>query len=429
MTTHTAYIADSPAGTAARSCRAAGVLTLALLCAVPAFAQPGAGQDDLRSRIEARYDVLATRDAVSLRPRGDAGGIRWIEVTDDAITIDGAPVTGAELRSALGDDADLVLRLSYLDPAKRQALFDVSTPAGTRRRIGGRLEVGDSVTVDADEIVSRDVVAIGGSARILGEVRGTVVAVGGDVELGPSAAVNRDVVVIGGTLRRDPGARVGGEIHEIGWRGISIGDWGGRRAFGGGWWWPGPALGAVVAFVSTISRLTILSLFALLVVLLARDYVEHVGSRAAAEPVKAGAVGVLSQLLFLPLLLLTIVMLVITIIGIPLLALIPFLLLGLVVVALVGFTAVVQRIGRLVSTRFGWQVGPYAMTLVGIVVVLSPVLLARLAGLAGGVMFPMTFGLGIIGAVVEYVVWTVGFGAVAIAWFAGRRSAPAVAAG
>jgi hypothetical protein len=49
----------------------------------------------------------------------------------------------------------------------------------------------------------------------------------------------------------------------------------------------------------------------------------------------------------------------------------------------------------------------------GILLLLSPLLLARLVGLGGGLLFPMTFGLGLIGILVEYLAWTIGFGAVA----------------
>jgi hypothetical protein len=53
----------------------------------------------------------------------------------------------------------------------------------------------------------------------------------------------------------------------------------------------------------------------------------------------------------------------------------------------------------------------------GVLLLISPVLLARLIGLGGGVLYPMTFGLGFIGFLVEYLAWTVGFGAVALARF------------
>jgi hypothetical protein len=98
--------------------------------------------------------------------------------------------------------------------------------------------------------------------------------------------------------------------------------------------------------------------------------------------------------------------------------LIPFILVGLVVVALVGFTSVAYHVGHLLNARFGWVGGgPYASTIAGILVLASPLLLARFLGLAGGVVFPMTLGLLVIGTIVEYVAWTIGFGAVALARF------------
>ena len=150
----------------------------------------------------------------------------------------------------------------------------------------------------------------------------------------------------------------------------------------------------------------------------------RISSRAAAEPLKSGAIGLLAQLLLLPLLIVTIVLLVVTIIGIPLLVLIPFILLGLVVVALVGFTSVAYHVGRLLNARFGRVgEGPYATTIAGILILASPLLLARLLGLAGGFVFPMTVGLLVIGTILEYVAWTIGLGAVALVRF--NRPGPA----
>jgi len=119
-------------------------------------------------------------------------------------------------------------------------------------------------------------------------------------------------------------------------------------------------------------------------VLVGREHVERAGARAAAEPIKAGVVGLLAQLLFVPLLVITILVLVVTIIGIPLLVLIPFVLLALAAIGLVGFTAVAFSLGRLVSRRFDWSDrNPYVTVVTGIVLLISPVLIARLIGLAG----------------------------------------------
>jgi len=71
-----------------------------------------------------------------------------------------------------------------------------------------------------------------------------------------------------------------------------------------------------------------------------------------------------------------------------------------------------------VTTRFGRSTqSPYATAIVGIVVLFSPILLGRLVGLAGGVLFPFALALLGVGFLLEYLAWTVGFGAVALLRF------------
>src|SRR5262249_59656865 len=156
--------------------------------------------------------------------------------------------------------------------------------------------------------------------------------------LGPKAQVANNVVVVGGPLRRDPGARIGGRVQTVGLGSMNFGDWRwGANPLGLFW---GSLVGAAFALVFTLTRLAILCLLAALVVLFGRSYMERAADHAATETVKAGAIGFLAQLLFLPVLVITIVVLVMTIIGIPLLLLLPFVFLGLGVVAVIGFTAV-----------------------------------------------------------------------------------------
>lgn len=418
-------------------------LVLSSVIAAAALAQGGrAAPEDLRRQVERRFEVVVVRDGLVLRTTGANRGARTIEVSGGTIIVDSAPATGAELRDKLGADADLVLQLSYLDAAAQRNLFAGAGPGAapstppplpdleprepeTRRlrQTNDRIRIfGGNVTVDADELIRGDVVAVGGSVRVFGEVRGNVVAIGGYVELGPAAIVREDVTVVGGTLRRDPGARVDGGTHEITLGEIDIS---GLRfpgpALAALWW--GWTMSAVYSLVASIVRVSVLCLLAALVMLIARDYVERVSARAAAEPFKAGAIGFLAQVLFVPILVITILLLVVTIIGIPLLVLIPFAILGLGIVGLIGFTAVGYHVGRLLATRLGWgDIGPFAATIAGILLVLSPVLVARLIGVGGGFLYPMTVGLGLVGVLVEYVAWTVGFGAVALAKF-GKQQA------
>jgi len=210
-------------------------------------------------------------------------------------------------------------------------------------------------------------------------------------------------------------------VQTVGLGTMNFGDWRwGANPLGLFW---GSMVGAAFALVFTLTRLAILCLLAALVVLFGRSYMERTADHAATETVKAGAIGFLAQLLFLPVLVITIVVLVMTIIGIPLLLLLPFVFLGLGVVAVIGFTAVGYRLGQLFLARMGWPAdNPYTTAIAGIVLVMSPLLLSRLLGL----VLPFTFGLGLVGMLLEYAAWTIGFGAVALTRF-GRQNVPTVA--
>jgi hypothetical protein len=240
--------------------------------------------------------------------------------------------------------------------------------------------------------------------------------------------VQGDAVSIGGGLNRDPGAHIGGKVVDMGGFNFDFGPLrGGRRTsrflFPFGFPFFGATMGPV-ALMSTLARVIMLCALTSLVVLVGRQYVERAGARAAAEPIKAGAIGLLAQLLFIPLLVITILVLVVTIIGIPLLVLIPFALLALAVIGLVGFTAVASNLGRLVSQRFDWsERNPYLAVVTGIVLLVSPVLIARLIGLAGVLPFPIIGTLAFLGFLAEYVAWTVGFGAVALLRFTRSQTA------
>lgn len=227
-------------------------------------------------------------------------------------------------------------------------------------------------------------------------------------------------------MQRDPGAIVRGKAEEIDLGGINLSGWTWRSNPVSKWWTS--MLGSAFAFVGTLVRTAVLCLFAALVVLLGRDYMDRAGSIASTDAMKAGAIGFASQILFLPLLVITVVVLVMTIIGIPLLFALPFVILALALAGLVGFSGVAHRIGLFAFNKMGWNTdNPYVVTMAGVVLVMAPVLLSRLASMGGVLMFPFGVALGILGAIVEYVAWTVGFGAVALSRF--RKSRREVVSG
>ncbi len=397
--------------------------------------------DDLRTRLEPRFEIVPIANGIVLTPRFKTS-IKSVEVSDSTIAIDGAPVTGGELRERLGSDAELVLQVSYLATAARRSLAADKTPTPPKavetaptidpgpmepqvprtpraRRREDIVRVGGSVTVDSDEFVRGDVVVVGGSASINGEVDGEVVVVGGSARFGPQADVRGDITVIGGGLSRDPGAVIRGAINEVGFGGIPWrGEWG-RHA---NWDWMN-GIYPVARLTGTLVRITLLFLLTTLVLFVAKTPVEQIADRVAADPVKSWFIGFLAEMLFIPVLIMTAFVLAISIIGIPLLVLLPVAIVALLVVMLVGFTAVAYHIGRLLQDKVdSLRTRAYAATFVGILLIVSPVLLARLVGLTGDLGF-VVWPIAAVGFLLEYSVWTAGLGAAALVRF-NRPSQP-----
>src|SRR4029450_5051586 len=119
-------------------------------------------------------------------------------------------------------------------------------------------------------------------------------------------------------------------------------------------------------------------------------------------------------MLFIPVLIMAAVVLAISIIGIPLLLLVPVAIVALLGVMLVGFTAVAYHIGRLLQDKVDvLRSPPYAATCAGILLIVAPVLLARLVGGGGGPRV-VVWRIAAVGFLLEYSVWTAGLGAAAL---------------
>jgi hypothetical protein len=406
----------------------------------------------IRSRIDARYEVIPLRDGIGLRPKDRASRIRMIEVADGSIAIDGNTVSGRELRDRLGADAAAIISLSYFDAEQRRAFLNPtaepsaerprepvappptessSSPSRQqqrveRRRVGERVHIFGGVTVPRDESVEGQVVAVLGSVRIDGHVSDQVVAVLGSVTLGPEAQVDGEIIAVGGRVNIADGARINGNIREISLRSPDMGvSW-------SPWWavpFPFNPFDGTARLLGTVFRLFLLGLFGCLVLLLVRQPVERISQRVSSEPVKMAVVGLLAQLLFFPLLFLTVVILAVSIIGIPLLLLIPFVILTMLLVFLGGFTAVAYVVGGWGAARAGMtEDQPFLRVWIGVAIVLAPLLLARFFGVVGGPFQVGAFAVAFAAFMIEYVAWTTGFGAALTTGFErwrARRTTPA----
>jgi hypothetical protein len=80
---------------------------------------------ELRQTLEAQYQVTGVHNGVLLKPRVEKLGVREIEVSGDAVQINGVHANADVLRPWLRADAEPLLRLLALPPAERQALFDL----------------------------------------------------------------------------------------------------------------------------------------------------------------------------------------------------------------------------------------------------------------------------------------------------------------
>lgn len=417
---------------------------LTLSAAMFVLGQTSSNITNLRDQLRQRYDVVTLRNGVGLVPHQRNRDIRLIEIRNGGVAINGDAVTAREARERLGQDAELILRVTYLDASAQRELAradsaatgsqadtgenanepEPTQPGRAQTHRGDLVRIGGGVTVGRDEVVDGDVVAIGGSADIDGEVTREVTVVGGSLNLGPDAVVRGDVAVVGGTLTRSPSAHTYGKVDNVGF-GVQFPL---NQRFARGFMFRRP-FSQAGGLLGTALRMTMLILSALVVVALGGPLVESIANRAATEPLRSGLIGLLAEVLLLPLLIITIVVLAVSIVGIPLLILVPFGMVLIVVLMLVGFVGIACQVGRFVSDRFGIKRGAYASVALGIVVVVGITVLARIIALAGGLVFGLVVAgsLATVGYLVEYLAWTIGLGAVILTWLDNRRrGAPSI---
>jgi hypothetical protein len=282
-----------------------------------------------------------------------------------------------------------------------------------------RVRVGGSITVGEDEEVRGAVVAVAGSITVNGRVDQDVVAIGGTIRLGSKAEVRGDVVVVGGTIEREPGAKVLGQVSEVGFSipGIRIRpNW---RVWSFPWLDSGPWR-AFRLFASLI-RMGLFALLATLVLLLAPRAVQHVEAAVTTQFWKSALVGLLAQLFFIPVLVLTIVVLAVSIIGIPLLALVPFGILAFFVALLLGFTGAASGLARVIQNRSSsTTLTSFALLVVGLALIWGITVLGRLVSLGGGPLAAIGAIVVLTGFMIEYAAWTVGLGGALLTRFGTR---------
>lgn len=280
-------------------------------------------------------------------------------------------------------------------------------------RDGVHLRILRSYELPAGAVSQEPIVVIGGSATINGQAENDVVAIGGSVRVGPTAVIRGDVTAIGGSVIVDPAARITGRVDEtvIGGPDFDVA----MGPFFSGMW-------PMFAFGATVTRLFLTLVVAVLLTLVAPNWVQAIRVRAASSIVSAG-VGIASQVLFVPAAVIVCVALVVSVVGIVLLLGVPFFLGAAALVWTAGFTAVAINIGAGLRGREVETSRPQVVDLlIGFAVIVAVTVVAQALVLAYGKSGPGTWTVRATGWAIEWLAWTAGLGAALMALLGGRHA-------
>ena len=279
-------------------------------------------------------------------------------------------------------------------------------PAGGAPAVvhGAIVEFGSDVTVAANERVdwvaavggdvivhgdAQTAVAIGGDVIVDGIVRETIVAVRGNITLRSTATVggrgdadNPAIVLIGGYLRRDPGARVAGDVTHV------RADWA-ADVFRGAVWDPVVAPWRLRSVIPWAVQTLVLGVIALIVAVTMPRQARAVTDQLRQRPWAALGWGALTSFVILPV---SIVILAITIIG--LLIVIPGAFIGLPLTGLFAGSAVAILIGTLVLSSSEQRENLALAAIIGVAVLSVLRFVPFLGGIS--VFLAWLFGLGAI---------------------------------
>ncbi len=275
-----------------------------------------------------------------------------------------------------------------------RALEEADESPPTRRVRGDRLAVGNRLVVPADVIHDGEIVCIMCDLTVDGEVQGSVAVVGGSVRV--SGKVRRDLVAVLSNVELTDTARIGGELVNALGRmrddGAEV-----RRGYVdvplilpvSDAERPAAVLGALLLWLRSMAVVV----FLVLVLVLAALVPRRVRAISDATPHRylAGLLLGLAVYLGLPFL---ITLLVATVVGIPL---VPFALIGFVVLTWLGRAAILHLIGERIGRMFGIEPSLLGAVLLGMVpyglLLLVPLLADGLAGLIFHVVLSGAFFL------------------------------------
>lgn len=298
------------------------------------------------------------------------------------------------------------------------AQAEAEWPRPTRRRHGAQIRIGQDYHLPADQVVSRPVIVIGGSATLDGHVDDDVVVIGGDVRIGPAARIRGDVAAVFGEAQVADSAIILGEIHEgnIIWPDIAFTPFGWRWSGDRVWW-------ALFGLAGTVFRLTLVLIAAAFLALIAPGWIRGIANRATRAPVASGMLGLATEILFVPVLIVSVLGLIISIVGIPLLIAIPFALAAFGIIWTAGFAAIAAQLGGRLRASPAAST-PVGDVIIGIALLSSFTVVGHVLSFGPALLAPVAAAFGAAGLIIEYLAWTIGLGAALVAPLQNRRRIP-----
>jgi hypothetical protein len=252
--------------------------------------------------------------------------------------------------------------------------------------------------LDITGVIEGDAAVFGGNIKNRGTIDGELHVIGGTVYLDSASVVTGDISMVGGTVERHENAEVLGKVESIEIKALEkilprI-----SRAFRFPRVLPGADVFPRAVF---IGMLVVLYLFNILIALIFPNAVDRVKQKIEQSIWASVGLGIVMQLLFVPL----IVLFAVSIIGIPLIILLP---LAVFLATLFGVSALAISAGERVCKGFNWKVeSPLGRLSLGwLAIMLIPILLILIG--------PPVF---VIGFVIVYVAMTIGLGGVIYALF------------
>ncbi|UCD04727.1 MAG: polymer-forming cytoskeletal protein [candidate division WOR-3 bacterium] len=251
--------------------------------------------------------------------------------------------------------------------------------------LGGNLELTGAIEGDA--------AVFGGNVKNRGIIDGELHVIGGTVHLDSGSVVTEDISMVGGTVERDENATVGGNIESVEIEVLEKVLPRISQAFRLPRMLPGTRIFPRAVF---LGMLLVLYLFNLLVALIFPSAIEKVEAKIEKSIWASIGLGLALQLLFMPL----IVLFAISIIGIPLIIVLP---LAVFLATLFGLSALSLAAGERVCKGFKWNVESMLgrLSLGWLAIMLIPIILILIG--------PPAFGIGFI---VMYIAATIGLGGV-----------------